>query len=472
MTADWKSEFRNVWDRGVSAWKAGRKSPQKSPLSFAQTLGLGPIPLGSFAVAVLAGIAPSAHAEGEPGALVEHVQAHPRGEVAFSFDHSAWSGDRRKLPIGVFDSGIGGLTVLEAILNLDVFNNETLQPGADGRRDFEQERFVYFGDQANMPYGNYPAAGRVDYLRELILKDAVFLLGKRFHPQPGQPAVFAKPPVKAIVVACNTATAYGFSDLRAAVAAWGIPVIIVGVVEAGARGVLEAAPERDGTIAVLATAGTCASGAYPKAIAATLGRAGRPLPQIVQQGSIQLAASIEGDPSIKRTTAEIALHDVRALLDAQLQSGSVRPINTVVLGCTHFPLVQQVIEEAFRELGHDPAYLGQIGAARTYIDPAEWTARELFRELAKARLRVPTETEHVLSTDLFFLSVPNPVLENVRLDSNGGLDRDYKHQRATGRLNQEDTVNVPLTVTSLPGASARLVREKLPLVWQRLSASP
>jgi glutamate racemase len=71
----------------------------------------------------------------------------------FSFDASAWQNDEatRKLPVGVFDSGIGGLTVLEALLTLDVFHNDTLQPGADGVADFAQERFIYFGDQANMP---------------------------------------------------------------------------------------------------------------------------------------------------------------------------------------------------------------------------------------------------------------------------------------------------------------------------------
>ena len=61
------------------------------------------------------------------------------------------------LPIGVFDSGIGGLTVLNEIVTIDRFNNVTHEPGPDGHPDFENESFVYFGDQANMPYGNYPS---------------------------------------------------------------------------------------------------------------------------------------------------------------------------------------------------------------------------------------------------------------------------------------------------------------------------
>ena len=173
--------------------------------------------------------------------------------------------------IGVFDSGIGGLTVLEALLTIDAFHNDTQQPGADGTPDFAQERFIYFGDQANMPYGNYSAVNRTDYLRELIVKDAIFLLGRRFWTAEGKEPQFTKPPVKAIVIACNTATAYGLEDIRKAVAAWKIPVIVVGVVEAGARGVLESNTEggigvgagsasSSGSVSAVATSGSNVQG--------------------------------------------------------------------------------------------------------------------------------------------------------------------------------------------------------------------
>ena len=72
-------------------------------------------------------------------------------------------------PIGVFDSGTGGLTVLEAMLTLDEFNNITGKPGKDGKLDFEKEYFQYLADQANMPYGNYAAENKTDLLKENIL---------------------------------------------------------------------------------------------------------------------------------------------------------------------------------------------------------------------------------------------------------------------------------------------------------------
>ena len=90
--------------------------------------------------------------------LDTHVRNHPTGDVAFTWDQTRYreltTGERADLPIGVFDSGIGGLTVLEALLTSDVFHNDTLQPGADGQPDFASERFLYLGDQDNMTYGN------------------------------------------------------------------------------------------------------------------------------------------------------------------------------------------------------------------------------------------------------------------------------------------------------------------------------
>jgi len=74
------------------------------------------------------------------------------------------SNKKTSLPIGVFDSGTGGLTVLEALLTLDAFNNETGKPGSDGKLDFSKEYFQYLADQANMPYGNYAAANKTDLL--------------------------------------------------------------------------------------------------------------------------------------------------------------------------------------------------------------------------------------------------------------------------------------------------------------------
>lgn len=401
-------------------------------------------------------------------AAIEPLVAHALragGDTAFTFDPDDLRGDTRTLPIGVFDSGIGGLTVLEAILALDAFDNRSLQPVPDGVPDFAGERFVYLGDQANMPYGQYPREGNEPFLRELILKDAVFLLGRRFWPARDAAAPrLDKPAVKSIVVACNTATAYGLADIRGAIDRWGVPVRVVGVVEAGARGVLQSdrAGRDDEAVAVLATVGTCSSLAYPKAIAAAFGRAGRRVPRVVQRGSADLAGAIEGDPAVTaRTTVEQAIAaDVAALVDEQRRDADARPVGTVVLGCTHFPLVREAIVAEFMRLRDTAADGGRLIAETIeVVDPASLAARELFRTLAAQRLRAPAARTSDLP-DLFFISVAGPAAnETAPAD---------KFHRVPGRLGVEDTRVVPMRADLLPPTSRALIRTRLPHVWRTL----
>lgn len=448
------------------------------------------------ASAVLIGL-PVLQANDDPlPAVIDHVAAHPSGEVPCSFDQASYQGDTRAFPIGVFDSGIGGLTVLEALLNIDAFHNTGLQPGSDGQRDFAAEHFVYFGDQANMPYGNYSAAGRVDLLRELILRDAVFLLAQRS---------------KAIVIACNTATAYGLEDIRSAMKAWHLKMPVVGVVEAGARGVMEALP-REGqgdAIAVLATVGTCSCEAYPKAIARTVGLAGKSVPVMIQQGCIGLAGAIEGDPAFithetprrspyagPKPKAEllpvygfdpagmmgtdlnsVANHvrfEVTSLVESHRQSGKKEPIGMVVLGCTHYPLVQAEIAQAFEHLrtyraadGSQP-YAALIREHLTFINPADFTAKELFRELARAQLRLKPEERPAAAKDSFFMSVPNREWPGVKLTAAGALEASYKHARTLGDFTRNDTPQVPMKPDLLPASAVSAIEKLMPEVWARL----
>lgn len=457
-----------------------------------------------------------------PQSLIAHVARHPDGSAPFSFDRDAYRGDLKDLPIGVFDSGIGGLTVLEAIYALDEFNNDTHDSGADGRRDFENERFIYFGDQANMPYGNYPALGRKTYLDELIMKDALFLLGRRYRRMASGAPSFDKPPVKAIVIACNTATAYGLEEIRAAIEDWGIPVITIGVVEAGAQGVAAGAGRTTGTVAVMATVGTCESEAYPRAIRRIMGDDGSTVPNVIQQGSVGLAGAIEGDPafvggpaainyqgpSASSTAAPLPAelrdrfgfdpagllghtdqpgtlrlnsvtnyvrYDVGMLVENYRQAGGGAPIDTLVLGCTHFPLVGREIEDAFARLrdyeesGATP-YRALIAERIRVVNPAELTAVELFRRLASAQRLLGGDEPPALERDAFFISVPDPALPGAWLDAGGGLARDYKYGREPGNLQIEDTRIVPLRAEMLPAPSLNLVQQKLPAVWKRLGA--
>ncbi len=453
--------------------------------------------------------------------LASEVRAQGGRGAAYSIDLTAYEKDLRGLPIGVFDSGVGGLTVLETLLAIDEHNNATGAPGADGRPDFQNERFVYLGDQANMPYGNYAAAGKEDYLRELILKDAIFLLGNRYwlNSTASTPA-FDKPPVKAIVIACNTATAYGLEDIRVAIQQWNIPVLVVGVVEAGAESVVQELP-KDGTseaVAIMATLGTCSSGAYPKAIARAAGIAGKRQPTVWQQGSLGLAGAIEGNsvfvghngtsyqgPAVDNEQARLDLslrdvyqfepaglvgelshpeswklnsvdnyirYDVSTLVESYRQSGATQPLGKVILGCTHFPFETARIRESFQRMrgyrnsANEYPYRDLILPELSLIDPGQLTAKQLYRQLFLKQLLVRGDRPAPPLVERLFVSVAAPTVTRSSLLDDGGFSPEFKYARTAGRFDVEDTRIVPLTQTILPKSLVELLSSRCPKIWQ------
>lgn len=193
-------------------------------------------------------------------------------------------------PIAVFDSGLGGLTVVRAI--------QQQLPG---------EEIFYFGDTARVPYGTKSARTVLQFAEQ----DCQFLL--QFDP-------------KLVVVACNTASALALQEMSTRVS-----VPLLGVIEPGATEAVRNACGRP--IAVLATEGTVTSGAYEHAIHRL--QAGTP---VYQQACPSLVPLIEEG----RSSSDAVL---RMLLDDYL--GSIRPLRpaVVVLGCTHYPLVREAIAE-------------------------------------------------------------------------------------------------------------------------------
>ena len=215
-------------------------------------------------------------------------------------------GDPR--PIGVFDSGMGGLTVLRALL-----------------ARLPLERFVYLGDTARLPYGTKSA--------ETV--QAYALQASRLLVSEG---------VKMVVIACNTASAVAVGPLTEALA----PVPVIGVIEPGARAGVAAT--RNNFIAVIATEGTVKGGAYARAIAALRGDI-----RIVQQPCQVFVALAEEGWTDTRATHEAADHYLRPLFRGP------SPPDTLVLGCTHFPVLASAIGAV-------------IGSSVALVDSAETTA--------------------------------------------------------------------------------------------------
>lgn len=220
-------------------------------------------------------------------------------------------------PIGIFDSGIGGLTVLKEVIRL--------LPGED---------IIYLGDMARLPYGTKSRETVIKY----ALENAHFLI---------------KQEIKLLVVACNTASSVSLSVLRDELS---IPV--VGVIEAGARAAVKAT--LNGRVGIIGTRTTIHSGAYKKAITGI-----NPHIKVIEQACPLFVPLVEEGWTEDDVTVQVAKRYLVFLKDAR--------IDTLVLGCTHYPLLKKVIQSA-------------MGDEVRLIDSAEETAREVKGVLQEGHL--------------------------------------------------------------------------------------
>ena len=196
---------------------------------------------------------------------------------------------RNSLPIGIFDSGVGGLTVYRAL-------HECLP----------NEHFVYLGDTARVPYGT----------KSLSTVERYAIENSRFLEAHG---------IKLLVVACNTASALALPAIRAAVG-----VTVVGVIGPGARAAAKIANGKK--VAVIATEATVQSGAYAEAISRS-----DPSISVIERACplfVPLAEEGWGASDVARAVAEQYLRDLRE-----------EDLGALVLGCTHYPILRELISE-------------------------------------------------------------------------------------------------------------------------------
>lgn len=241
----------------------------------------------------------------------------------------------RNAPVGVFDSGVGGLTVAREIM-----------------RQIPEERIVYFGDTARVPYGSKSRDTIVRYSRQII----------RFLRTQG---------VKAIVIACNTASAYALDTVAAE-----SDIPIIGVINAGARTAVQAT--RNGRIGVIGTEGTIGSGIYTEVM-----RQMRPDIEVVGKPCPLFVPLVEEGLLHDSVTDEIASRYLSVLKG--------RYIDTLVLGCTHYPLLRSTLR---RLMGDDV----------TLVNPAYETAIELKALLKEQGLNRETSPEEEADKYRFFVS--------------------------------------------------------------------
>lgn len=220
-------------------------------------------------------------------------------------------------PVGIFDSGLGGLTVMKAVMRL-----------------LPNEDLLYFGDTARVPYGTKSPASIIKFSRQ-------------------NADVLTQRGVKAIVVACNSSSSYALETLKAHA---GVPVI--GVIEPGVRRALETT--RNGRIGVIATRATVASCKYQDSL-----RAADSALSVIQQACPLFVPLVEEGWYRKAVTESIARDYLKSL--------QRRKVDTLILGCTHYPLLKTVLR---RVMGPDVRL----------VDSAHEVSRDLADELTRQGL--------------------------------------------------------------------------------------
>ena len=431
----------------------------------------------------------------------------------------------KTLPIGIFDSGTGGLTVLDALVNFDRYNNENQEKGGDEIPDFNAEKFIYLADQANMPYGNYSSEDKTDLLIEHILKDTQFLLSEKYYRQAGDTVIQQdKQPVKSIVIACNTATAYGSEFIREFIDRTGIELKVIGVIDAGARGTLSAFDKNEnGSIGVMATVGTIASKGYENTLLKVkdeLRYTGEI--EIFNQGGHGIAEAVDEEPDfinkdlkeprknyrgpsidnenfkIDQTLMDIYNFDfdhnkmlcddkntddcqilqindsenyvryhVVSLLEKIRKTKNPQPLKAIVLGCTHYPYLTEEIRNVLDELYHyqnDGKYIYRDMMVEdiAIVDPAVNVADELYVYMKEKKLFNPSGN---MMNSEFFISIPNIQNKNVQLDENGRFSYNYKYGRNEGEI-QEYVKVVPFSRNNISDETLNRFRTSIPKTYE------
>jgi glutamate racemase len=259
--------------------------------------------------------------------------------------------DASGLPIGIFDSGIGGLTVLSAL-----------------RRRLGGERYLYLGDTARLPYGTKSRGTVVRY----ALQAAEKLVERR---------------IKLLVVACNTATAAALPELQRAFA----PLTVVGVVEPGARAACKviARKKNGGRILILGTESTVNGRAYDRAIHAL-----RPDAD-VRSAACTLFVPMVEEGWLTGPIAEIAAARYLApVMGHEAGQDGFLP-DCIVLGCTHFPLLAGAVAAV---AGPEPVIIDSAETTAEAVEE-ELTRRHLLRPAAGSRTASPPDGLRFLTTD-------------------------------------------------------------------------
>ncbi len=470
-------------------------------------------------------------------AVTEQIEVTPIMEKAlndanskFYADFPSFPAQQSKLPIGVFDSGTGGLTVLEVLLNADMIDNISGKEGGDGVPDFAGEAFTYLADRANMPYGNYAAENKQDFFRELVVKDALFLLDNKYWTNPAdKQREGKKQPCKILVIACNTATAWGLEDVSNLLQLSGTGVKVIGVINAGVNALydkLVSSQTKDSVaVGVLATVGTIASNAYERTIreigqqngyanyikvvnhpcagfaeavdqekdfvntVLTSPREGYRGPALgsgsedIKEGLLSVYNFDYSNGAVLRekvggnytqfqlnSAANYARFHLVTLLEKHKASGAQVPLKHIILGCTHYPFLLNTLNEAIEELRNYRDTDGKLVYEGLIHPDFEFIDPAVFTALECYRTLREDKNLALNTTEGTFegyISVPAYGLPAECLDADGNLSYNFKYGREHA-TEDVTTVFVPFSRRYLDEQTLGRIENMLPLSYNKI----
>lgn len=355
-------------------------------------------------------------------------------------DFDSFPKEKSLLPIGIIDDTPDGIQVVKMFLHSDQYDNITGKLTGDGIPDFAGENYIFLSDNANAPYSNYVEKGKADYLRELVVRDALFLLRDHyFNIVYDQKPTGVKEHSKILVVASSSASVTALKDIEILLQKSETGVKVISLINCGVSDMLASLDSaKESFIGLLATPTVTFSGDYERVISDLSVSKGF-------KGKIRLYSETvedfeKGDSlgfKFDQSPSDFARYHLISLIEKHRMDGNKNPLKGVILGSPIFSHIADSLKMVINDLLNFKKegvyiYKNIIDENFTFYDPVTSTTRECYRILRESdELSMRLERSVVTS----FISVPIHGLSLEQMDEFGNLSDKFKYGREVGSDN-------------------------------------
>lgn len=444
----------------------------------------------------------------------------------FFINFNSYPKEINKLPIGIFDSELSGLSVVESFLKEDAYDNITGKKVSDGIADFSGENFIFLADKANAPYASYYKNNKTDYLRELIVRDALFLCDNKYYNLAiDDIPTGMKSPVKIIIAASKTYSSKRLSDIKTLISQSGVPIKLVGMVESTAEAALDHLYDRDNyALGVIAPSDMIASGIYENSLRNLVNKTrytgvlqifnqdAKGLYLAISQDSLYVnpnlktisdkykgpimgKTEVDIDPSLMdrynfdmsnhhllyrklkgeyssiqlNSPSNYARYDLVNLIETHRRSGSKTPLSHIILGGNYYNTMLDTLNKVIEELRNykrDGIYIykNSIASNFSFIDPYKCVVNKCYSIMRENNYLSLNPNDSELS---FYLSVPNYGLPLEFYDKSENLTLEYKLSRKPSS-EVVSTKIVPFSNRYVEDQELNNIRDYLPYTYNYL----